>query len=186
MGCEDGCIYNDQNIKMGSPLQFWALPDKTPGVRDIKPLSLGSLSLKNSVKRQLITAVKLEIGWADQLWAKFPLVARALGELKCLVKLEIVIIEKGGMVEDDQEALIEKDASLDITITYGQRPPATDRASHRMKREGSVADAMLKAEMKMLKDLVGGFKGLKHFKLRGFRHEVFAWCLEEHVRMGNH
>ena len=155
------------------------------------------LSLPGST-RQIITNVKLEIDWADRLWAKFPLVGRALGELKRLRSLEIVIVEKGMMVEEkNRTVVIDKDATLEIIITYGQNPSrrtrtppqraaAIDRADGRVKREGPIADAMLKAEMKMLKDLVTGIKGLKHFRLIGFRHEVFAWCLEEHVRIGNH
>ncbi len=145
----------------------------------------------------MISDVKLEIDWADQLWAKFPLVARALEELKGLLKLEIVIIEKETMVQKKRTSSIAKDANLEIMITYGQyalpdedrsairHAPATDRADGQVKREGPVADVMLKAEMKMLKDLVTGIKGLKQFRLIGFRNEVFAWCLEEHVRIGN-
>ena len=145
----------------------------------------------------MITSAKLEIDWADELWAKFPLVARALGELKALLKLELIIVEKEKVEQKGPTALIEKDANLKIMIAYNQtslgkdksvrqRAPATNRANGRVKREGPVADAMLKAEMKMLRDLVTGFKGLKEFRLMGFRHEVFAWCLEEHVRMKNH
>ena len=154
------------------------------------------LSLPGS-KRQLITSVKLEIDWADELWAKFPLVARALGELKALLKLEMIIVEKEKVKQKNPAALVEKDTNLKIMIAYGQispekdkpvrqRAPATDGADRRVKREGPVADAMLKAEMKMLRDLVTGMKGLKEFRLTGFRHEVFAWCLEEHVWMKNH
>ena len=153
------------------------------------------LSLPGS-KRQMISDVKLEIDWADQLWAKFPLMARALGELKGLLKLEIVIVEKETMVEKKRTSSIAKDANLKIMISYGQNAPdkdrsaircapTTDRADGQVKREGPVADVMLKAEMKMLKDLVTGIKGLKYFRLIGFRNEVFAWCLEEHVRIGN-
>ena len=148
-------------------------------------------------KRQMITSVKLDIDWADELWAKFPLVARALGELKGLQKLEIIIGEKERVVEEKRSALIEKDVNLKLMITYGQtspskhrtipqRAPVTHPRDGRVKREGSVADLMLKAEMKMLRDLVTGFKGLKEFRLVGFRHEVFAWCLEEHVRIAKH
>ena len=143
----------------------------------------------------MITDVRLEIDWADQLWAKFPLVARALLELKRLVRLEIVIFEKGEMTVERPSALIEEDANLKITIRCGQvssgkaKPArrcaqAVDRADTRMKREGPVAEAMLKAEMKMLKDMVAGMKGLKHFRLIGFRHEAFARRLEEQVRAG--
>ena len=152
------------------------------------------LSLPGS-KRQMITNVKLEIDWADQLWAKFPLVARALGELRGLQKLEIAIVEKEKMVEQKRAVLIE-DANRNTMITHGQVShgklstahhcsSATDRTNVRMKREGPVADAMLKAELKMLHDLVTGIKGLKIFRLTGFRHEVFAWCLEERVRIGS-
>ena len=154
------------------------------------------LSLPGS-KRQLITSVKLEIDWADELWAKFPLVARALGELKALLKLELIIVGKEKVEQKKPAALVEKDTNLKIMIAYGQispekdksvrqRAPATDRTDSRVKRGGPVADAMLKAEMKMLRDLVTGMKGLKEFRLIGFRHEVFAWCLEEHVWMKNH
>ena len=144
----------------------------------------------------MITNVKLEIDWADELWAKFPLVARALGELKGLQKLEIAIVEKEEMVEQERAVLIE-DANRKSMITHGHishgkhstahhHNSATDRTNVRMKREGPVADAMLKAEMKMLHDLVTGIKGLKDFRLTGFRHEVFAWCLEERVRIGSY
>ena len=148
----------------------------------------------------MITNVKLEIDWADELWAKFPLLSRALGELKGLSKLEIMIVEKETIAEQKRTALIKKDASLKIMITCGQHSPntkkvipqcapATDRTYRtysRVKREGPVADVILKAEMKMLRDLVTGIKGLKDFRLIGFRHEVFAWCLEEHVQIRNH
>lgn len=154
------------------------------------------LSLPGS-KRQMITNVKLEIDWADQLWAKFPLVAVALGELKGLQKLEIFIVEKEKTVEKKQTALTEKDANQKMTIKHGQLSPGKDRSAHPRapapnrqnglpKREGPLANVMLKAEMKMLRELVTGFKGLKEFRLVGFKDEVFAWCLEEHVRMGNH
>ena len=139
----------------------------------------------------MITDVKLEIGWADQLWAKFPLVARALGELKSLHKLEIVLVETEKVMEENRTASIEEDANLEIMITYGEasarqeRTPTIDTVDHQVKRKGPIADTMLRAEMKMLKDLVTGVKGLKDFRLIGFRHEVFAWCLEDYVRIGN-
>ena len=145
----------------------------------------------------MITDIKLEIDWADQLWAKLPLLSRALGELKGLSKLDIVIVETETMAEEKRTASIEKDTRLNIMITYGhaplgqdgtdhQRALSTDRTDGPVKREGPMADVMLKAEMKMLRELVAGIKGLKDFRLVGFRHEVFAWCLEEHVRIGNH
>ena len=153
------------------------------------------LSLPGS-KRQLITSVKLEIDWADELWAKFPLVARALRELKALLKLEIILLEKQAPKQKKMKrtALIEKDANLKINIAYGQHSPgkdkavrqraSTDRVHGRVKREGEVAQAMLRAEMKMFRDLVDEIKGLKEVRLVGFKDQVFAWCLDEYVRLG--
>jgi len=46
--------------------------------------------------RQLIKSIKLEIAWADELWAKFPLIARVVGEIVGLKKLEIVVTKRGG------------------------------------------------------------------------------------------
>ena len=144
----------------------------------------------------MVSSVKLEIDWADRLWAKFPLVARALGELKALRELEIVMVGKEKGVERNRATSIEKDAGLNIVITYSQAPrrkdltarqrvPATDRAESRIKREWPLAHVVLKAEMKMLRDLVTGIKGLKDFRLTGFRDEAFAKRLEERVRMRN-
>lgn len=73
----------------------------------------------------MITDIKLEIDWADKLWAKFPLVARALVELKGLLKLEIAIVGKEEMVEKKRTASIEKDANLKIMITCSQTSPRT-------------------------------------------------------------
>ena len=41
--------------------------------------------------RQLIKRVRLQIDWADELWANFPLIARVLGEIVGLKSLEIMI-----------------------------------------------------------------------------------------------
>ena len=160
----------------------------------------------------MIRSVRLEIDWGDRLWAKFPLVARALGELKGLQRLEIVIVvvvvvvvvvEKGR--EDRTTAFdIEADTNLSIQLTYAptslpqpstarhhhhhhhhHHAPAVDRTEFRVPRDDPlVADTMLKAEMKMLKDLVSDIKGLKYFRLSGFRDQAFARCLEECVRVG--
>ena len=173
-------------------------------------------------KRQLITDVELEIDWADQLWAKFPLVARALGELRSLATLVIVMVEKECRMEQQQQqqakrrvASIEEDADLKIIMSYDgapslslpspspppsseadkfkpthqhhqQRAPILNTASRRTtkKRKGPVADAILKAEMKMLKDLVTGITSLRQFRLIGFGREGFADSLEELVRIG--
>ena len=146
----------------------------------------------------------LEIDWADGLWAKFPLVARALGELKGLRRLELFIVERTERVAEREEesgtVSIGRDTHLNIQLTYAQTSPgdrngtpvrhqcrpATGRADWRGKREGPLADAMLKAEMKMLRDLVSQIKGLRHFRLVGYRDCVFAEWLEERVRAGKH
>ena len=179
---------------IGVPILYGENTLTAPSPATSFDFDLHILSLPGS-KRQMITNVKLEIDWADQLWAKFPLVARALGELKSLQKLEIAIVEKEKTVEQKRAMLIE-DANRKPPITHDpishskhstahHCSSATDRTNVRMKREGQVADAMLKAEMKMLHDLVTGIKGLKDFRLTGFRHEVFAWYLEERVRIGS-
>ena len=150
----------------------------------------------------MIRNVRLEIDWAEGLWARFPLVARALGELKGLRRLELFIVEKGSTEEMERSGTvsIERDMDLKIQLTYAQDPssdmngtvhrhhckPATDRADWRGKREGALADAMLKAETKMLEDLVCRIKGLRWFRLIGFRDRVFAEWLEESVRVGRH
>lgn len=42
--------------------------------------------------RQLIQHVRLQVDWGDELWAKFPLIARVLGEIVGLKSLEIRIL----------------------------------------------------------------------------------------------
>ena len=151
-------------------------------------------------KRQMIRDVVLEIDWADKLWAKLPLVARALGELKGLRRLELffVVERERRMMERETETgrmvCIERDMDLDIRLMYDQTSPSEkdwtvrhqcgSGADWRGKREGILADVMLKAEMKMLEDLVGGIKGLRRFRLVGYRDRVFAGWLEERVRVG--
>ena len=144
----------------------------------------------------MIRNVMLEIDWADELWAHFPLVARALGELKALRRLELVFVERGPMTEIRTMG-IDRDVNLDIRLMYDQhslsekgrhqcRHATAERADWRGKREGARADAMLKAERKMLEDLVGGIKGLRWFRLIGYRDPIFSERLEECVRVGKH
>ena len=93
--------------------------------------------------------------------------------------------------------MIGRDVDLNIRLTYDRHSlsekggivhhqcgPGTD--SCRGRREGVLADAMLKAEKKMLRDLVCGIKGLRRFRLVGYRDRVFAEWLEECVRGGRH
>lgn len=123
--------------------------------------------------RQMITSIRLEIDWADQLWAKFPLIAMQLGQLRHLQKLEIIIVES--KTHESCAALLDNDPNRTLFIGH--------RQLNGMKREGSLSDAMLKAEKKMLKDMVQGLKALRVFKLEGFRDSLFAerLCFEKSV-----
>ena len=47
-----------------------------------------------------------------------------------------------------------------------------------------MGDVMLEIEKKMVRELVGGFKSLRCFRLEGFGDEEFARGLEELVRGG--
>lgn len=114
--------------------------------------------------RQMITSIRLEIDWADHLWAKFPLIALQLSQLRQLQKLDIVIIHR--KKPEHRTILMERDPNHTNFIGHGP-----DKG---MRREGSLADTMLKAEKKILKDLVERAKDLKVFKLEGFRDPVFA------------
>ena len=111
---------------------------------------LSSLPGKN---RQLITNVILKIDWATQLWARFPLIARQLAELKSLHQLEIVIAEGN-------------DTEL---VPYS--------------RDGPYGAVMLKSEKKVFKELIAGLKGLKVFRLKGFSDDDFARALENMVNV---
>ncbi|KAL9006171.1 MAG: hypothetical protein Q9188_001050, partial [Gyalolechia gomerana] len=117
--------------------------------------------------RQMITKVVLEISWGAQLWMKFPLVAARVGELKGLKELRLEIVDKG---EDEQGEVVKDKGD-------GER-----MAEMVVKREGKAAAAMLKAEKRVLRELVMGLKGLRFFELQGFEDEVFARGLEDWVR----
>ncbi|KAI4171460.1 MAG: hypothetical protein LQ343_004198 [Gyalolechia ehrenbergii] len=117
--------------------------------------------------RQMITKVVLEISWGAQLWMKFPLVAARVGELKGLKELKLEIVDKG---EDEQGEVVK-----------GKGDGET-MAGLVVKREGKAAAAMLKAEKRVLRELVVGLEGLRVFELQGFEDEVFARGLEDWVR----
>ena len=124
--------------------------------------------------RKLITNVALQIDWGDQLWSKFPLIAVRLGELK-LKKLTLEIVKKN--LEKERPALRE--------ISHNQSVSGAGQGSRGVaKREGTAALVMLKAEKKMLRDLVDGLPALREFKLKGFRDENFGRELEEAVNRG--
>lgn len=115
----------------------------------------------------MITKVVLEISWGAQLWMKFPLVAARVGELKGLKELKLEIVDKG---EDEQGEVVK-----------GKGDGET-MAGLVVKREGKAAAAMLKAEKRVLRELVVGLEGLRVFELQGFEDEVFARGLEDWVR----
>ncbi|KAL2050719.1 hypothetical protein ABVK25_008957 [Lepraria finkii] len=97
---------------VGCPLLYGnTLPSSTPSTSINFDAHISNLSGRN---RLLITKVRLDIDWAEQLWSKFPLIARYLGELKSLKELWIVIIngEKSG----NGAALMVKDPNQSLTI----------------------------------------------------------------------
>ena len=118
--------------------------------------------------RQMITKIRLEIDWADHLWARFPLIALQLSHLRQLQKLEIFIVDR--KKPEDIAGLMDMDPNQAGIVRHGPGKGT--------KREGNLADAMLKAEKKMLKDMVEGLSSLRVFKLKGFRDPVFAEKLE--------
>jgi len=115
--------------------------------------------------RQLISSITLQIDWADKFWMKFPLVAMRLGELP-LRKLVLEIV--GGK---ERRALEPIDANRSMVV------------GKEAGKGGSSAqtDVILKAEKKMLKNLVSGLRALREFHLVGYRDEGFARELEESV-----
>ena len=116
----------------------------------------------------MITRVQLKIDWADQLWAKFPLISIQISHLRQLQKLEIIIVDQGDPKQ--HEPFPDKNRNQPIITRHG--------SGKGMKREGSLAEAMLKAEKRMFKDLAEGMRSLRTFKLIGFRDPVFAKKLE--------
>ena len=103
--------------------------------------------------RQSITSIILQIDWATQLWARFPLIARHIAELKSLRQLEIIIIDR-----DDSKP-----------VPY--------------PRDGPYGAVMLKSEKKVFKELITGLKALRVFKLEGFSDAEFAKALEDMVNI---
>lgn len=118
---------------------------------------------------QLIRHVELQIDWADELWAKFPLIARVLGSIQALKSLKITIITKpSDHVTDDWSAMALK----------------VKGARNGCLRQGAMAQVMLKAEKKVLMSLVLGLQALHVFKLQGFADDKFARDLERFVSNG--
>ena len=144
-------LYGENIITASSPLTSFNFDE-----------DLAALSGKH---RQLIRWISLEIGWADDLWAKFPLVARYVGEIRGLKGLEIVILEQNQKPEGGRRAI-------------------TGNVGREIKREGQLSEMMLKAEKKMFRDLVEVLQSLREFYLVGFRDKDFAMRLESWVGAG--
>ena len=111
------------------------------------------LSSLPGIKRQLITKIVLKIDWASQLWARFPLIARQIAELKSLRQLEII-------------------------IANGNDPKPVA-----YPRDGLYGAVMLKSEKKVFEELIAGLKALRVFKLEGFSDDGFAKALEDMVNV---
>ena len=75
---------------VGMPLLYGSNTMTTSTAADSKDFDKHLLNLPGRY-RQLIKHVKLQIDWADELWARFPLIARVLGEIVGLKSLEILI-----------------------------------------------------------------------------------------------
>ena len=103
--------------------------------------------------RQLIKNITLNIDWASQLWTKFPLIARQIGELKSLQQLEINIVHS--------------DTRRGVPVL----------------RDGRIGALMLKSEMKVFNELIGGLNSLRVFRLEGFSDERFATALMDKVNV---
>lgn len=116
-------------------------------------------------QRQCIRYIRLEIDWGDQLWAKFPLVARYIGEIRGLRVLDITILQRE---ETDKEV-----------GTIVRKPRVRG-----WKREGLAAETMLKSEKKTFKDLIESLPALQKFRLVGFRDKDFARKLEGWIERG--
>lgn len=91
---------------VGTPLLYGANTLTTSSARTSQAFDAHLLALPGQ-HRQLIKAIKLEIDWADELWAKFPLIARVVGEIVGLKRLEIVIT-KGGRREGPRAEMLRK------------------------------------------------------------------------------
>ncbi|KAI4138167.1 MAG: hypothetical protein L6R39_006937 [Caloplaca ligustica] len=98
------------------------------------------------------------------------MVAARLGELKGLKSLKLRII-----AEDEVVVGIRKAGGIKVV---GQGTKGGGRVATGWKREGQAAEAMLKAEKKVLRELVVGLEGLRVFELRGFVDGGFARRLE--------
>ncbi|KAL8909386.1 MAG: hypothetical protein Q9207_000221 [Kuettlingeria erythrocarpa] len=121
--------------------------------------------------RDMIRNVELQIDWAERLWMKFPLVASRLQELKGLKSLKLHMVGNGELKSK----------------RAGSR--ATEKGkgagkSMMLRREGQAAEAMLRAEKKVLRELVLGLKALRVFELRKFVDGKFAKDLESWVKEG--
>ena len=117
---------------------------------------------------QLIRYVKLDIVWANELWNKFPLIARVLSSIRGLKSLEITITA----------GIRNKIGKGKSASTF--RPMGIQSDSRRHE------EAMLNVEKKVLKQLVSGLHALKNFKLQGFADKKFARDVEVSRNIPSH
>lgn len=94
--------------------------------------------------------------------------ARSLGELKGLRELVIVIAPSAN--EKSSESVMPRDSGAS-NIRLLRRNLGKARG---WKREGVVAEVMLRVEKKMLAEMVVGMRGLRMFRLEGFVDGDFA------------
>lgn len=156
---------------VGRPLFFEQNTFTTSSPSATSELFRGTRALP-SEQRRLITKISLQIDWADELWVHFPLVGAALSMLVRLRRLEIFLVQKvtGG------DGRLTWDGTSSAEIREVKR-----RESRGLKREGVMAQLMLKAEKKMFAEVVLGLKTLQVFRLSGFADVEFAVRLERTV-----
>ena len=128
------------------------------------------LRLPSGILR-LLRHIKLEIDWIDELWSKLPLLASALGRMQGLRSLEITITSKAQKIVTGAR-----------TEGLASRPMES-RGAH-IRVQGQMHEAILKAEKRVLKNLVLELRALRIFRLRGFIDRQFATELENWVANG--
>lgn len=93
---------------------------------------------------QLIRHIRLEIDWADKLWAKFPLIASVLGSIRGLKSLKIImvpkahdhVIEEVVKVADDEEPIAHA-SNADSKSYLERRGVKSESSTQRIFKAGS-------------------------------------------------
>ena len=105
-----------------------------------------------------------------------------MGELP-LRKLAIFIVRKEEQSEKEVQLKKER-AALVERATRRYALAKKEGVSLNFQGKEAVANPMLDAERKMLKNLVQGLRTLREFHLQGFEDEGFAKALEKSVNGG--